>query len=53
MDLAVEKGTPVVEKAAEEVKAKTAVVLKETAAKLEAEPKKKTTTKKTTKKEEK
>lgn len=53
VDLAVEKGTPVVERAAEEVKAKTAVVLKETAAKLEAEPKKKTTTKKTTKKEEK
>lgn len=49
VDIAVEKGTPLVEKAAKDVKAKTAVVLKETAAKLEAEPKKKTTKSKTKK----
>lgn len=52
VDLAVEKGTPVVEKAAKDVKAKTAVVLKDMATKLEAEPEKqspkKTTAKKTT-----
>ena len=46
VDLAVEKGTPIVEKNAKEVKSKTAELLKNTAEKLE-EPKK---TKKTTKK---
>ena len=48
VDLAVEKGTPVVEKTAKQVKTKTAELLKTTASKLEEEPKKKTTTKKTT-----
>ena len=46
VDLAVEKGTPVVEKTAKEVKSKTAEILKTAANKLE-EPEK---TKKTTKK---
>lgn len=48
VDLAVKKGTPVVEKAAKDVKAKTAEVLKNTAEKLEEKPKPKT--KKVTKK---
>lgn len=48
VDLAVEKGTPVVEKTAKQVKSKTAEILKSTAEKLE-EPKKKTVKK--TKKE--
>lgn len=43
VDIAVEKGTPVLEKAAKDVKSKTAVVLKDVATKLETEPEKKTT----------
>lgn len=49
VDLAKEKGTPVLEKTAMDVKTKTAAVLKSAAEKLEEAPKK-TTTKKTTKK---
>lgn len=48
VDLAIEKGTPVVEKTAKQVKSKTAELLKNTAEKLEATPKKQTNkTKKT------
>ncbi len=50
VDLAVEKGTPIVEKTAKEVKSKTAEILKNTASKLEDEPE---TPKKTTKKSKK
>ena len=50
VDLAVEKGTPVVEKTAKEVKNKTAEILKTAADKLEESDKPKATTKKTTKK---
>ena len=46
VDLALEKGTPIVEKTAKEVKSKTAEILKSTASKLEDEPE---TPKKTTK----
>ena len=48
VDLAVEKGTPVVEKTAKQVKSKTAEILKSAVDKLEEDnkPKKKTTSKK-------
>lgn len=45
VDLAVEKGTPMVEKTAKDVKNKTAELLKNVANKLETEPIKKTTKK--------
>ncbi len=46
VDLAIEKGTPIVEKTAKEVKSKTAELLKNTASKLEEEkPKDKKTNK--------
>lgn len=48
VDLAIEKGTPVVEKAAKEVKSKTAEILKNTADKLEGNTVKKTKEQKTT-----
>ena len=50
VDLAIEKGTPIVEKTAKEVKSKTAELLKNTADKLEEENPEKTTTTKKTKK---
>ena len=46
VDLAVEKGTPIVEKTAKEVKSKTAVILKSAADKLEESDKPKKITKK-------
>ena len=49
VDLAVEKGTPVLEKTAKQVKTKTAELLKNTATKLESDTQQKTT-KRTTKK---
>ena len=50
VDLAIEKGTPIVEKTAKEVKSKTAELLKNTADKLEEEKPEKTTTTKKNKK---
>ncbi len=50
VDLAIEKGTPIVEKTAKEVKSKTAELLKNTASKLEEDSKPSSKTKKTAKK---